>query len=341
MKFRKFSAEVLTVLLLTGVLAVPSFARATLKGVDYINNPSATIVAPGEQGTQSVLDTAGEAGNTVVDSNINGAEKEAVTIIDGIRVPTSIKADEAIQADFAALSGGGANIEWGNYYPAANAVPTGNADEGWLRSFGAYSKEITTERKCYLTFDLGYENGYTAPIMETLKKHNAPATFFVTGACIKSNPDTVLSIAKNGFTVANHTLNHKNMSNVTTKEMFYTELNAVEEQYEVLTGHPMNRYYRPPEGKCSQAQLMLANAMGYKTMLWSVAYKDYDVKNQPSRSSALATLNKRIHPGAIILLHATSSTNASILDEFLTGLETAGYTFKSLDDLPVNEFIGQ
>ena len=123
------------------------------------------------------------------------------------------------------------------------------------------------------------------------------------------------------------------MSKVTTRDMFYTELNTVEEQYEALTGHPMNRYYRPPEGKSSQAQLMLANAMGYKTILWSVAYKDYDEKHQPDRASALATLNKRIHPGAIVLLHATSSTNASILDEFLTGLEGGGYTFRSLDDL--------
>ena len=262
-------------------------------------------------------------------ANVGGA----VTVNDGVRVPAYIKPDQAIQADLAQLPGGGANMDWGNYYPAPNAVPSGNADESWLRSFGAYSKEITADKVCYLTFDLGYDNGNTVPIMEALKKHNAPATFFVTGACMRSNPETVLAIAKNGFTVGNHTLNHKDMSKVTTRDMFYTELNTVEEQYEALTGHPMNRYYRPPEGKSSQAQLMLANAMGYKTILWSVAYKDYDEKHQPDRASALATLNKRIHPGAIVLLHATSSTNASILDEFLTGLESGGYTFRSLDDL--------
>ena len=295
MRSGKLFAKVLTAFILTGALTVPAFASASVR---------------------SGAVTGASVGN------------------DGIRVPAYIKSDQAIQADLTGLSGGGADTDWGNYYPAPNAVPTGNADENWLRSFGAYSKDLTVNKVCYLTFDLGYDNGNAVPIMEALKKHNAPAAFFVTGACIKSHPEVVLAIAQNGFTVGNHTLNHKNMSKVTTKEMFYTELNTVEEQYEALTGHPMNRYYRPPEGKSSQAQLMLANAMGYKTILWSVAYKDYDEKNQPGRNSALATLNKRIHPGAIVLLHATSSTNVAILDEFLTGLEGEGYTFRSLDDLP-------
>ena len=334
MKFDKYVAGVLLTFLFTGTVAVSSFAGATLKGVDAVNNPSeasSEVLGPGAQSVQSPESTAQETDSTK-------KETGKVTIIDGIRVPTVIKSDEAIQADFALLSGGGANMDWGNYYPSANSVPVGNADEIWLRSLDTYSRENTSDMVCYLTFDLGYENGHTVSIMETLKKHNAPATFFVTGACIKSNPEIVLAIAKNGFTVGNHTLNHKNMSTVTTKEMFFTEVNTVEEQYEALTGHPMNRYYRPPEGKSSQAQLMLARAMGYKTMLWSVAYKDYDEKAQPSRDSALATLNKRIHPGAIVLLHATSSTNASILDELLTGWESAGYKFKSLDELPENEF---
>lgn len=107
-------------------------------------------------------------------------------------------------------------MDWGNYYPSANSVPVGNADEIWLRSFDTYSRENTTDKVCYLTFDLGYENGYTLSIIETLKKHQAPATFFVTGACTRSNPEIVMAIANNGFTVGNHTLSHKNMSTVTT-----------------------------------------------------------------------------------------------------------------------------
>lgn len=337
MRSDKFYAEVLMTFLFTGAVTVSAFAGATLKGVDHINNPSETVSAVSGPGTQSEQSSEIEVSETESKEN----DSEGNTVINGIRVPTVIKSDEAIQADLALLAGGGANMEWGNYYPSANSVPVGNADESWLRSLGTYSRENTADKVCYLTFDLGYENGHTVSIMETLKKHNAPATFFVTGACLKSDPEVVLAIAKNGFIVGNHTLSHKNMSNVTTKEMFFTEVNTVEEQYEALTGHPMIRYYRPPEGKSSQAQLMLARAMGYKTMLWSVAYKDYDEKAQPSRESALATLNKRIHPGAIVLLHATSSTNAAILDELLTGWEIAGYTFKSLDELPENEFLIQ
>ncbi|MBO6309374.1 MAG: polysaccharide deacetylase family protein [Oribacterium sp.] len=336
MRLNKISVKFMLTLLVTGSMTVPAFAgtKTIAKGVDYINNTSG-VSAPLSMQESENKPEASQAEAPGSSDNTNAADSDAglVTIIDGIRVPKYIKSDADIQAELSQLSGGGANMDWGNYYPAANTAPVGNADEGWLRSFGAYSKDITADKVCYLTFDLGYENGHTASIMNTLKKHNAPATFFVTGACIKSDPGIVLSIAQNGFTVGNHTLSHKNMSTVTTKELFYTELRTVEEQYEVLTGHPMNRYYRPPEGKSSEAQLTLARAMGYKTMLWSVAYKDYDEKAQPGRSSALATLNKRIHPGAIVLLHATSATNDAILDELLTGWESAGYTFKSLDEL--------
>lgn len=335
MRFTKFSAKVMLALLVTESMTVPAFAGVKARGVDYINNPSGYSATVNMQDSgYSPQTVSGEVGGSdIATEAVSGTDDGLVTIVDGIRVPKYVKSDEEIQAELSQLSGGGANMDWGNYYPAANTVPVGNADEGWLRSFDAYSKEITADKVCYLTFDLGYENGHTASIMNTLKKHNAPATFFVTGACTRSDPGVVLSIAQNGFTVGNHTLSHKNMSTVTTKELFYTELRTVEEQYETLTGHPMNRYYRPPEGKSSAAQLMLARAMGYKTMLWSVAYKDYDEKAQPSRSSALTTLNNRIHPGAIVLLHATSATNDAILDELLTGWESAGYTFKSLDEL--------
>ncbi|WP_049962466.1 polysaccharide deacetylase family protein [Oribacterium sp. FC2011] len=341
MRFSKFSAKILLTLLVTESMTVQAFAGVKARGVDYINNPSGISESVSTQGMENMPQSV--QGEAETGDSASSAESGTglVTIVDGIRVPKYVKPDADIQADLSQLSGGGANMDWGNYYPVANSAPVGNADESWLRAFDTYSKEMTAEKVCYLTFDLGYENGHTASIMNTLKKHNAPATFFVTGACTRSDPGIVLSIAQNGFTVGNHTLSHKNMSTVTTKELFYTEVNTVEEQYETLTGHPMNRYYRPPEGKFSEAQLMLARAMGYKTMLWSVAYKDYDDKAQPSRSSALATLNKRIHPGAIVLLHATSSTNDAILDELLTGWESAGYTFKSLDDLPENEYLGQ
>ncbi len=101
-----------------------------------------------------------------------------------------------------------------------------------------------------------------------------------------------------------------------------------------VTGVDMPRYYRPPSGGYSEAQLKMADAFGFKTIFWSVAYRDWDPNDQPSREKAMNYLTTRIHPGAIILMHAVSKTNAEIMDELLTTWESRGYTFKTLDELP-------
>lgn len=136
-----------------------------------------------------------------------------------------------------------------------------------------------------------------------------------------------------GHIVGNHTYSHPDMSKISTKEAFSEELGKVEAIYKEITGEEMTKFYRPPQGKYSETNLQMAKDMGYKTFFWSLAYVDWYQDKQPTKEEAFAKLLTRIHPGAIVLLHSTSSTNAQIMDELLTKWEEMGYTFQSLEEL--------
>ena len=169
--------------------------------------------------------------------------------------------------------------------------------------------------------------------MNALKRHNVQATFFVVGNFLRDNPELVKQMLKEGHTVGNHTFHHPDMSQIATKETFSRELKSVEALYKDITGKSMTRFYRPPQGKYSTENLQMAKDMGYHTFFWSLAYVDWLADAQPSKEEAFDKLLGRIHPGAIVLLHSTSSTNASILDELLTKWEEMGYTFGTLEEL--------
>ncbi len=188
------------------------------------------------------------------------------------------------------------------------------------------------DKVIYLTFDVGYENGNVARILDTLKKHNAKGTFFVLEHVIKENTDLVRRMFAEGHTVANHTMSHRNMA-AADRATFEAELHGLEKLCLELTGEKMARLYRPPEGCFSENNMKILSEMGYKTVFWSCAYADWDNNNQPSPASALKKLNTRLHNGEILLLHPTSQTNAAILDEFLTGLEADGYRIGSITEL--------
>ena len=222
---------------------------------------------------------------------------------------------------------------WGLSFQEEGQPPVANATFGELEKYDTYYAEDTDEKVIYLTFDCGYENGNTAPILDALKKHNANAAFFVVGNFISTSPDLIKRMHEEGHTVGNHTYNHPDMSKISTKESFEKELKDVEDTYKEITGEEMTRYYRPPQGKYSTENLQMAKDMGYHTFFWSLAYVDWYQDKQPSREEAFDKLLGRIHPGAVVLLHSTSSTNGEILDELLGKWEEMGYTFQSLDHL--------
>lgn len=140
-------------------------------------------------------------------------------------------------------------------------------------------------------------------------------------------------MVEEGHTVGNHTYHHPDMSKISTKEAFAEELESLETLYEETIGQPMENYYRPPRGVYSETNLQMAHELGYQTFFWSLAYVDWYQDDQPTKDEAFAKLIPRIHPGAVVLLHNTSQTNADILDELLTRWEEMGYTFHPLSEL--------
>ena len=223
---------------------------------------------------------------------------------------------------------------WGLSFQTEGEAPVGNASVADLAQYDAYYLGDTSKKVIYLTFDCGYENGYTEKILDALKKHQAPAAFFVVGNMIETAPDIICRMVEEGHIVGNHTYHHPDMSAISEQAAFQKELDDLAALFQETTGQELPKFYRPPQGKYSEENLKQAQALGYKTILWSLAYVDWYVDDQPTAEQAYAKLLPRIHDGAIVLLHSTSKTNADILDDLLTKWEDKGYTFASLYDLP-------
>lgn len=241
--------------------------------------------------------------------------------------------DKQTDAASAAVTASSAEGNWGLSFQEEGKTPAGNATFEELAQYDAFYAEQTDEKVLYLTFDAGYENGNTASILDTLKKHNVSATFFVVGTYIESEPELVKRMAQEGHIVGNHTWHHPDMSQIATMDAFKKELVDVEDAYRDATGEEMTKFYRPPQGKYSESNLKMAQELGYKTFFWSLAYVDWYDNDQPTKEEAFEKLLGRIHPGAIVLLHSTSDTNAQILDELIQKWEEMGYTIRPLTEL--------
>ncbi len=222
---------------------------------------------------------------------------------------------------------------WGLSFRTQGQAPVGNADSAHLRKYDAAFVGNAEEKTLYLTFDAGYENGYTAKILDVLQAHNVQATFFVVGNFVKQNPELVRRMRAEGHTVGNHTYHHYDMSKLSDLQSFRAELELLEQAYREATGEELPKYYRPPRGVYSEENLKMAQSLGYKTVFWSLAYVDWLTDAQPTAEQAFSKLLPRIHSGAVLLLHSTSKTNAEILDELLTRYEAAGYTFAPIERL--------
>ena len=222
---------------------------------------------------------------------------------------------------------------WGLSFRTEGKAPVGNASADALRRYDAVYLGDETEKKIYLTFDAGYENGCTAPILDALAKHNVRAAFFVVGNYLEQNPELVRRMVREGHIVGNHTYHHYDMSKLSDETSFNEELTSLEALYREVTGLDMEKYYRPPQGIYSEKNLEMAQKLGYRTVFWSLAYVDWYQNDQPTDGQAYDKLLPRIHPGAVVLLHSTSQTNARILDDLLTKWEDMGYSFGTLDEL--------
>lgn len=226
-----------------------------------------------------------------------------------------------------------ATDNWGLGFGESGTQPTGNVSAEELKKYDAYYVGAANEKVLYLTFDCGYENGNTEAILDALKKHNASATFFVVGHYLESAPELVKRMVTEGHAVGNHTYHHPDMSSMADLASFQKEMDDVADLFKEITGEEIADYYRPPQGKYNVENLKMAQQLGYHTIFWSLAYVDWNVDAQPTKTEAFDKLIPRVHPGAIVLLHNTSKTNGEILDELLTQWEEMGYRFAPLSEL--------
>lgn len=201
-------------------------------------------------------------------------------------------------------------------------------NQQYYEKYGALTLDTSGERVIYLTFDCGYENGYTEKILDTLLEKQVPAAFFVTLPYLKSSPKIAARMINEGHTVGNHSSKHPNFTTVNRTRMAQ-ELQAVDDYLRQNFGYS-SPYFRFPEGACSDSSLELVCSLGYTSVFWSAAYADWDVNNQKGADYAYDTVTSRLHPGCVLLLHVASADNAAALGRIIDYAQSDGYTFVPL-----------
>ena len=241
-------------------------------------------------------------------------------------------ANPAAVTEFSAYSSlSGEKLGWGPGGP----VDELNRSQGALsyqNKYGNYDADFIgrNSKKIYLTFDQGYENGYTAPILDTLKEKEVPAVFFLTGHYVNTQPELIQRMIDEGHILGNHSQNHPSFPD-TPLEQCKTEVEEIHNRVKEQFDYEMS-LFRFPAGEFSEQTLKLMQDMGYRSVFWSFAYRDWEVDNQPDPAEALSTVVSKAHPGAIILMHSVSATNAEILGDVIDQLRAEGYEFAAFNE---------
>ena len=221
-------------------------------------------------------------------------------------------------------------IEWGIKRNDNHVQPdVGTENKKILEENGGICLGNKDKKSVYLTFDQGYEAGYTASILDTLKENEVHATFFITGHYLNTQEDLVKRMLEEGHLVGNHTINHPSIPSLNDEEIKKEVMGLHQSLYEKFAYEML--FFRPPKGEYSGESLKTINQLGYKTVMWSFAYADWDESNQPSKKEAEDKIISNVHNGEIILLHATSKTNMEVLGDVIKKIKEMGYEFKDLD----------
>ena len=261
-------------------------------------------------------DTADRSGNT--SESTSAAKETARTTMDSAAV-------EPVQ-------GGALSTEKHGYGQGVQLDdknrPTGALD--FNANYGKYGATALREDKknILLTFDQGYENGYTAQILDTLKEKKVKAVFFLLQDYAERNPELVQRMIDEGHIVGNHSVSHYSMPDLSVEEC-RQEIEGLQEYMKQNFGVTM-KLFRPPMGEFSEQSLSVTKDCGLSTMLWSFAYADWDVNAQPDPAQAKEKLIGAAHEGAIYLLHSVSQTNAEVLGEVIDGIRDEGFEFEKL-----------
>ncbi|MFD1040090.1 delta-lactam-biosynthetic de-N-acetylase [Virgibacillus byunsanensis] len=227
---------------------------------------------------------------------------------------------------------------WGFKKNDDHQIPDVGKYKEILDEYGAYYADHSGEKVVYLTFDMGYEQGYTGDILDVLKKESVPATFFVAGHYVTSQPKLINRMVDEGHIIGNHSYHHPDFT-ILSKAAMKKELDTLEEEVAKVSEQKELKYLRPPKGVFNERTLKWSNELGYTHIFWSLAFIDWNVDRKSGWKFAFDQLMDHIHPGAIILLHTVSSDNAEALSQLIVQLKKDGYQFKSLDHLILKNII--
>ncbi|MBY7142735.1 delta-lactam-biosynthetic de-N-acetylase [Virgibacillus sp. NKC19-3] len=227
---------------------------------------------------------------------------------------------------------------WGFKKNTDHKVPDIGSYQDILKKYGSYYADDSGEKNIYLTFDNGYEEGYTDDVLDVLHKEDVPATFFVTGHYVEDQPDLIERMVDEGHTIGNHSYHHPDFTTI-SKESIKEELESLKKAVAEVSDQKDLKYLRPPKGTFNEETLEWANELGYIHVFWSLAFVDWETGNQKGWEYAFNEIMDQIHPGAIILLHAVSADNAAALEHLIQELREQGYSFKSLDDMVIKDKI--
>lgn len=222
-------------------------------------------------------------------------------------------------------------IGWGLKRASDHKQPDlGATNKRIIEKYDGIAMGNKNKKYIYLTFDNGYEAGYTGKILDTLKENEVKATFFITAHYLNSAGDLVKRMIDEGHIVGNHTVNHKCMPDLSENQIKEEVMKLHMVVYEKY-GYEM-KYIRPPKGEFSERTLCLTNSLGYRTVMWSMAYDDWDEKKQGREEYGKEKILSNIHPGCVMLLHATSKDNSEILGDVIKEIKKQGYEFRSIED---------
>lgn len=199
-------------------------------------------------------------------------------------------------------------------------------------SFNAFCLDtVSKDKVLYLTFDCGYENGYTSKILDVLKEKNVPAAFFCTLNEVKDNKELIGRMISEGHIVGNHSVTHPSFAEI-SREQMKTEIQGFEDYLKENFGGYCEPYFRFPKGEYTDEALNLVGSLGYSSVFWSLSYADWDTNAQKGADYAYDKVISRLHPGAVILLHSVSSDNALAMAKIIDEARSEGYEFRSLRD---------
>lgn len=230
----------------------------------------------------------------------------------------------------------GFSYGWGYKKTNDNTPPDVGKYGDVIKNHNAIYIDDSGDKHLYLTFDNGYEQGFTEQVLDVLKEENVPATFFVTGHYVKTAPDLVARMVNEGHIVGNHSYSHPDFTTM-SKQAVEAELNKLEQAVADVSDQKEIKYLRPPRGTFNEQTLTWTDELNYIQVFWSLAFKDWETNHQKGWQYAYDQIMDQIHPGAILLLHAVSSDNAEALKKVIVDLKKEGYEFKSLDDLMLKQ----